>query len=54
MITTRPGLAVAAAALAAPGATTIAQEHMNHGAHRPALAADLRQGATGAWTSSPS
>ena len=43
VITTRPGLAVAAAALAAPGAARIAQEHMNHGAHRPALASDLRR-----------
>ena len=44
VITTRPGLALAAAALAPPEATTIAQEHMNFGAHRPALAADLRKG----------
>jgi glycosyltransferase involved in cell wall biosynthesis len=43
VISTRPGLALAAAALAPPGATTIAQEHMNFGAHRPALAADLRR-----------
>ena len=42
VITTRPGRARAAAALAPPEATTIAQEHMNFGAHRPALAADLR------------
>ncbi len=44
VITTRPGLALVAAAAAPPGATLIAQEHMNHGAHRPALAKDLRQG----------
>src|SRR5918995_1364155 len=44
VITTRPGLALAASALAPPGATTIAQEHMNFGAHRPALAKDLRAG----------
>ena len=43
VISTRPGLALAAAALTPPGATTIAQEHMNFGAHRPALAADLRR-----------
>jgi glycosyltransferase involved in cell wall biosynthesis len=43
VISTRPGLARAAAALAPPDATTVAQEHMNFGAHRPALAADLRR-----------
>ena len=42
MITTRPGLALVASAAAPPGATLIAQEHMNHGAHRAALAKDLR------------
>jgi glycosyltransferase involved in cell wall biosynthesis len=42
VITTRPGLALLASAAAPPGATLIAQEHMNHGAHRPGLARDLR------------
>jgi glycosyltransferase involved in cell wall biosynthesis len=44
VITTRPGLALATSALAPPAATIIAQEHMNFGAHRPALAKDLRAG----------
>jgi glycosyltransferase involved in cell wall biosynthesis len=42
VVSTRPGLALVASAAAPPGATLIAQEHMNHGAHRPALAKDLR------------
>jgi len=44
VITTRPGLALLAGAAAPPGATLIAQEHMNFGAHRPSLARDLRTG----------
>ena len=53
VISTRPGLALAAAALAPPGATTIAQEHMNFGAHARHSPPTCAATGTGAWTSSP-
>ena len=43
VIATRPAWALLAAAAAPPDAITIAQEHMNLRAHRPALAADVRR-----------
>ena len=43
VIATRPAWALLAAAATPPGAITIAQEHMNLRAHRPALAADMRR-----------
>ena len=43
VIATRPAWALLATAAAPPGAVTVAQEHMNLRAHRPALAADVRR-----------
>jgi glycosyltransferase involved in cell wall biosynthesis len=43
VIATRPAWALLAVAAAPPDAVTIAQEHMNFHAHRPALAADVRR-----------
>ena len=43
VIATRPAWALLASAAAPPDAITIAQEHMNLRAHRPALAADVRR-----------
>ena len=43
LVGTRPALNVAIARLAPPGVVTIAQEHMNVGAHRPALARAIRR-----------
>jgi glycosyltransferase involved in cell wall biosynthesis len=43
VIATRPAWALLAAAAAPPDAVTVAQEHMNLRAHRPALAADMRR-----------
>jgi glycosyltransferase involved in cell wall biosynthesis len=43
VITTRPAWALLAAAATPPDAVTVAQEHMNLRAHRPALAADVRR-----------
>jgi hypothetical protein len=43
VIATRPAWALLAAAAAPPDACTVAQEHMNLRAHRPALAADVRR-----------
>jgi glycosyltransferase involved in cell wall biosynthesis len=41
VVGTRPAFNLLAAALAGRGATTIAQEHMHLGAHRPRLGADI-------------
>ena len=43
VIVTRPGWALLALAATPPGTTVIGQEHMHFGAHRPALAADIRR-----------
>jgi glycosyltransferase involved in cell wall biosynthesis len=43
VIATRPAWALLAAAATPPDAVTVAQEHMNLRAHRPALAADVRR-----------
>jgi glycosyltransferase involved in cell wall biosynthesis len=43
VIATRPAWALLADAATPPGAVTVAQEHMNLRAHRPALAADVRR-----------
>jgi glycosyltransferase involved in cell wall biosynthesis len=43
VVGTRPAFNLLAAALAGPGTTTVAQEHMHLGAHRPRLAADVRR-----------
>jgi len=43
VIATRPAWALLAAAATPPDAITVAQEHMNLRAHRPALAADVRR-----------
>lgn len=43
VITTRPAWALLAAAAAPPDAVTVAQEHMNFHAHRPALARAVRR-----------
>jgi glycosyltransferase involved in cell wall biosynthesis len=43
VITTRPAWALLAVAATPPDAVTVAQEHVNLRAHRPALAADLRR-----------
>jgi glycosyltransferase involved in cell wall biosynthesis len=42
-MTTRPAFTLLAARLAPAGVATIGQEHMHLGAHRPALAADVRR-----------
>jgi glycosyltransferase involved in cell wall biosynthesis len=43
VIVTRPAWALLATAAVPPGTTVIGQEHMHFGAHRPALAADIRR-----------
>jgi glycosyltransferase involved in cell wall biosynthesis len=43
LVATRPALNLLAARLAHPSVTVIGQEHLNFGAHRPRLAADLRR-----------
>jgi glycosyltransferase involved in cell wall biosynthesis len=43
VIATRPAWALLATAAVPPGTRVIAQEHMHFGAHRPALAADIRR-----------
>jgi glycosyltransferase involved in cell wall biosynthesis len=43
VIVTRPGWALLATAAVPPGTRVIGQEHMHFGAHRPALAADIRR-----------
>jgi glycosyltransferase involved in cell wall biosynthesis len=43
VIATRPAWALLAAAATPPDAVTVAQEHLNLRAHRPALAADVRR-----------
>ena len=44
LIATRPALNLLAARLAHRSVTVIGQEHLNFGAHRPRLAADIRRG----------
>ena len=43
LVATRPALNLLAARLAHPSVTVIGQEHLNFGAHRPRLAADIRR-----------
>jgi len=43
LVTTRPALNLLAARLAHRSVTVIGQEHLNFGAHRPRLAADIRR-----------
>ena len=43
LVATRPALNLLAAQLAHPSVTVIGQEHLNFGAHRPRLAADIRR-----------
>jgi glycosyltransferase involved in cell wall biosynthesis len=43
LVATRPALNLLAARLVHPSVTVIGQEHLNFGAHRPRLAADIRR-----------
>src|SRR4029079_19241115 len=43
LVATRPALNLLAARLAHPSVTVIGQEHLNFGAHRPRLTADIRR-----------